>query len=148
MSPVTEQQGGNRDARQHSRVRHCAAGTVSAGRPGQKGRVLDEVVAVTGYHREAAIRWLRGDGRPRAGRPRTGRPRVDGAAVAAAKRSQPFVSKLLDCLTACSELALAAETEALLRQASAATLARLLTPSRAALPPCGWPPGRAHGSRP
>ena len=76
----------------------------------EKHRLLNEVVAVTGLHRKAAIRLLRrrpgpGDACPR------GRPRVYGPAVAAAAqvlwqatghigphRLHPFVPELLDRL--------------------------------------------------
>lgn len=113
---------------------------------GQKRRILDEVVAVTGYHRKAAIRLLR---RPpgRGRRPRSGRPRVYGPAVAAAAevlweaageigatRLQPFVPELVDRLAACGELRLAPDVEAAVRRASAATLKRLLAPARATRP--------------
>jgi hypothetical protein len=49
-----------------------------------KHRLLDEMVAVTGMHRKAAIRLLRRAPRSEAARPRTGRPRQYGAAVARA----------------------------------------------------------------
>ncbi len=49
-------------------------------------RILDEVVAVTGYHRKAAIRLQRRWPRPPASQPRVGRPRVYDSAVAAAAR--------------------------------------------------------------
>ena len=51
---------------------------------GAKGRLLDEVCAVTGYHRKAAIRLLRRPVVPRRGRP--GRPVRYGPAVVAALR--------------------------------------------------------------
>ena len=47
-------------------------------------RLLNEVVAVTGLHRKAAIRLLRRAPHLRASRPRAGRPRRYGPAVAAA----------------------------------------------------------------
>jgi hypothetical protein len=53
-------------------------------RRADKHRLLNEVVAVTGLHRKAAIRLLRRPRRPPGGRPRSGRPRVYGPAVAAA----------------------------------------------------------------
>jgi hypothetical protein len=109
----------------------------------ERGRLLDEIAAVTGYHRKAIIRVL-GPGRPpvRGGRA-VGRPRRYGPGVAAAaevlweaagqigaKRLQPFVSELLERLTSCGELAVAASTAGLLRQISTATLERLLAPAR------------------
>jgi hypothetical protein len=115
-----------------------------------KRRILDEMVAVTGYHRKAAIRLLRHPPRGRPAHPRSGRPRVYGPDVAAAApvlwdaageigatRLQPFVPELLERLEASGELALASETAAALRQASAATLKRLLAPARASRPPRG-----------
>lgn len=116
----------------------------------EKSRLLDEVVTVTGIHRKAAIRLLRRPPRAPTARPHSGRPRLYGSAVAAAgqvlweaagrigpQRLQPFVPELLDRLTQCDELALAPEVEKLLRQASPATLGRLLAPARAGLPPRG-----------
>jgi hypothetical protein len=50
----------------------------------EKHRRLNEVVAVTGRHRKAAIRLLRRPLRPPTSRPRSGRPRRYGPAVAAA----------------------------------------------------------------
>jgi hypothetical protein len=121
-----------------------------------KGRLLDEVVAVTGYHRKAAIRLLRRAPAAPAARAGLGRPRTYDAAVGGAarvlweaagqigaKRLQPFVPELADRLLACGELALAPTTDRLLRAASAATLARLLAPARALVPPRGRSTTRA-----
>jgi len=111
---------------------------------------LDEVVTVSGIHRKAAIRLLRREPRAPTAPPRSGRPRLYGLNVATAaevlwqatghigpQRLHPFVPELLDRLTQCGELALAPEVEKLLRQASPATLGRLLTPARAGRPPRG-----------
>ncbi len=113
----------------------------------EKPRLLDEVVAVTGIHRKAAIRLL-----GRAPRPRTtpgpgGRPCAYGPEVAAAAevlwqasgrigahRLQPFVPELLDRLLRYGELTLAPAVDKLVRQASRPTLARLLGPARARYP--------------
>lgn len=116
----------------------------------QRSRLLDEVVAITRYHRKAAIRLLRDTPRARASQAPVGRPRRYGAAVAAAarvlweaagqigaKRLQPFVPELLERLTACGELALPPATAQLLRQASVATVERLLAPARRTVPPRG-----------
>jgi hypothetical protein len=122
----------------------------------EKGRLLDEIVAVTGYHRKAVVRLLHGRGRPPpTGRPR-GRPRVYDAAVAEAaqrvweaagqigsKRLQPFVPELVARLRAGDELAVAPATEQRLCQASAATLERLLAAARRTVPPRGRPLTRA-----
>jgi hypothetical protein len=111
---------------------------------------LDEMVAVTGYHRKAVLRLLGGRRRaPPSGR-RPGHPRVYGPEVAAAaqlvweaagqigtKRLQPFVPELSTRLRACGELALEPATEQRLGQASAATLERLLAPARRTVPPRG-----------
>jgi len=115
----------------------------------EKGRLLDEVVAVTGFHRKAAIRLLSRRRRRGAGQ-RRGRPRQYGSDVAeaarvvweaagyiGARRLQPFVNELLDRLKACGEARLHPDTERLLRQASAATLQRLLAPYRSLAPPRG-----------
>jgi hypothetical protein len=115
-----------------------------------KRRILDEVVAVTGYHRKAALRRLHRPPRSTPREARTGRPRVYGPDVAAAAqvlweasgeigavRLQPFVPELLDRLLACGAVRLRPETDAALRRVSAATLKRLLAPARAARPPRG-----------
>lgn len=107
-----------------------------------RGWVLDEVEAVTGYHRKSAVRLLAGKKRAASGR-RRGRPRVYGKDVAAAakvlyeasgyigaRRLHPFVSELADRLSAFGELRAGGETERLLRTASASTLERLLGPVR------------------
>ena len=113
-----------------------------ASRAGRR-RLLDEVVAVTGYHRKAVIRCLRDTPRPRVSGAPVGRPRQYGPAVAVAaqvlweaagqigaKRLQPFVPELLARLTACGELALSPATTALVQRVSPATLERLLTAAR------------------
>ena len=51
-----------------------------------RGRLLDEVCEMTGYHRKAAIRLLRRDGAGRCGR-RRGRPRRYGPEVVTALRA-------------------------------------------------------------
>src|SRR5213593_2064642 len=97
----------------------------------EKHRLLDEMVAVTGLHRKAAIRLLRRVPRARAQPGPGGRPRRYGAEVAAAAavlwqasgrigahRLQPFVAELLDRLTQCGDLTLAPPIDKLLRQVS------------------------------
>jgi hypothetical protein len=114
---------------------------------GARTRLLNEIAAVTGYHRKAIIRHLAGDPRRAPTRRPVGRPRRYGAAVAAvaaivweaagqigAKRLHPFVGELLGRLMACGEVQVAPATAALVRQASLATLERLLAPVRAARP--------------
>jgi hypothetical protein len=113
----------------------------------EKHRRLDEVVAVTGIHRKAAIRLLRRAPRPRATPGPGGRPRAYGPAVAGAAevlwqasgrigahRLHPFVPELLDRLLRCGELTLTPAIDKLVRQASRPTLARLLGPARAHYP--------------
>ena len=114
----------------------------------EKRALLDEIVTVTGLHRKSAIRLLRRAPRSAAMPSRAGRPPVYGAAVAApatvlweatgyigAHRLHPFVPELLDRLTQCGALTVAPAVDKLLRQASAATLGRLLAPARAHRPP-------------
>jgi hypothetical protein len=116
----------------------------------EKHQLLDEVVAVTGIHRKAAIRLLRRARRPRATPGPGGRPRAYGREVAAvaevlwqasgrigAHRLHPFVPELLDRLLRCGELTVSPPTDKLVRQASRPTLARLLAPARAHYPPRG-----------
>jgi hypothetical protein len=108
---------------------------------------LDEVVAVTGIHRKAAIRLLRRVARPPRARSRAGRPPCYGPEVAraaevlwqaagriGAHRLHPFVPELLERLTQFGEIALTPIVDKLVRQASRPTLARLLAPARAQYP--------------
>lgn len=112
-----------------------------------KQRLLDEMVAVTGMHRKAAIRLLGRTPRGGAGPVRAGRPRRYGPEVAAAAevlwqaagrigahRLQPFVAELLDRLQQCGELQLPVPVDKLVRQASRPTLARLLASARTRYP--------------
>ena len=108
----------------------------------EKGRILDEVVAVTDYHRKSAVRLL--SGRRREGKGgRVGRPVEYGQDVSdaarlvheaaggiGAKRLHPFVGELASRLSAFGELEMEASTEAQLRRASAATLERMLAASQ------------------
>jgi hypothetical protein len=116
----------------------------------EKRRLLDEVVAVTGMHRKAAIRLLHRAPRPRAAPGPGGRPRAYGPEVAAAAtvlwhasgrigphRLHPFVPALLDRLIRCDALSPAPAVDKLLRQVSRPTLARLLAPARAQAPSRG-----------
>ncbi len=113
----------------------------------EKRQLLDEVVAVTGMHRKAAIRLLRRVPRPPMARARAGRRPCYGPEVAqaakvlwqaagriGAHRLHPFVPELLDRIIRCGELALAPAVEKLVRQASRSTLARRLAPARAQYP--------------
>jgi transposase InsO family protein len=114
----------------------------------QKGVLLAEFCAVSGYHRKAAIRLLnqRDGGRARGGR--TGRPKVYGAAVTEAlarlweaagglsgKLLVPFLAELVEQLERHGELRLAPKVRAQVLTVSPATADRLLAPSRASRPP-------------
>jgi Integrase core domain len=113
----------------------------------EKHRLLNEVVAVAGLHRKAAIRLLRRTPGPVVRRPRAGRPRQYGPAVATAAqllseatghigphRWHPFLPELLDRLTQTGDVMVTPEVDKHLRQVSPATLARLLAPFRRTLP--------------
>ena len=108
---------------------------------GEKGKILDEFVSVTGMHRKSAIRALR---RGYVRQPkRRGRQRTyDGSVVAAlvqiwrvcgcicGKRLQPFLPEMVKVLRRHGELCLDARSEELLVQMSAATIDRRLRPFR------------------
>ncbi len=130
-------------------VRQCERYAQATTRP-EKRRILDEVVAVARIHRKAAIRLLWRGAAARHPARRAGRPRHYGPDVAAAAevlwqttgrigahRLHPFVPELLDRLAVFGELLLAPEVDKLLRQASAATLGRLLAPARSRYPARG-----------
>jgi hypothetical protein len=114
---------------------------------GEKRQLLDEVVAVAGLHRKAAIRLLRRAPRVPPSRSRAGRPRLYGPEIAraatvlwqasgriGAHRLHPFLAELLDRLTLYGELTLPLAVDTQLRQVSRPTLARLLAPARAQYP--------------
>ena len=109
---------------------------------GDKTRILDEFVALTGYHRKAAIRVLRNGRRPK-GRNRRGRPRVYTPDVKAAllqvwevcgrvcsKRLAPFLPEIVAILEREGELGLPPNTKRLLVQLSPATIDRMLSTHR------------------
>jgi hypothetical protein len=115
----------------------------------EKGRILDEFVITTGYHRKYAIRLLRhGPPRRPAGR-RRGRRIYTLAVVQAltyvwevcdcicSRRLHPFLPEILAVLERHQELVLAAETKELLLRMSRATIDRLLKPARARRPQRG-----------
>src|SRR5262249_44872485 len=93
----------------------------------EKRVLLNEIVAVTGFHRKAVIRVLRRAPRPRRPPGPGGRPRAYGAAVAAVAetlwqatgrvgphRLHPFVPELLDRLLQCGALTLTPPVDKLL----------------------------------
>lgn len=115
----------------------------------EQGRLLDEFVAVTGYHRKHALVLLR-RGPPPARRGHGGRPVVYGADVVAAlevaaaaagwicgKRLAPFLDELVPALEQEGALRLAPEVRAAVLAVSASTLDRRLAPARARAKPRG-----------
>lgn len=108
----------------------------------EKRRILEEFVAITGYHRKHAIRLLNtGDGARVP--PRGGRPRVYDEAVAEAlvvlweaadrvcgKRLKPLLPILVPALERHGHLRLDGDVRERLLQASAATIDRMLAPTR------------------
>jgi hypothetical protein len=116
----------------------------------EKGRLVDELVALTGYHRKYATTLLRhGPPVARATR-RGGRPPVYGPAVLAAlqvaaeatgwicgKRLAPFLSELVPALEREGALTLTPSVRAALLSMSAATIDRRLAPVRAQAKPRG-----------
>ncbi len=108
----------------------------------QKTQILDEFVALTGYHRKSAIRLLVNGHKPKS-RDRRGRPSVYTNEVKAAlitvwgvcgkicsKRLVPFLPEIVDALERHGELRLTEETRHLLLKLSPATMDRLLTTHR------------------
>jgi hypothetical protein len=117
---------------------------LQAGRT-EKSKILDEFIAVTGYHRKHAIRVLRKEV-PSCLRERRGRQRIYTGSVVSAlseiwhicgcicgKRLQPFLPEMVKTLQRHGELNMDEETKSLLLQMSAATIDRRLRPFRAQL---------------
>ncbi len=112
---------------------------LSAGKD-EKGRILDEFIRVTGYHRKAAIRLLLKSPRRSAGS--RGRPTRYGAMVQllriiweacdrlCSKRLHPFIPEMVKVLRAQGEQRIDAAAEAQLCQMSPSTIDRLLRPWR------------------
>ena len=108
----------------------------------EKGKILDEFVQVTEYHRKSAIRLFNRNGVPkpkkRRGRPRRyGNESVDMLRKAweasdrlCSKRLQPFMDEMVRVMRQHGELAVNAHLEAELCQMSASTIDRLLRPWR------------------
>ncbi len=107
-----------------------------------KTEILNEFVALSGYHRKAAIRVLRKGYKPRSwdrrGRPRVYTPDVKAALLEVweacggicSKRLAPFLPELVAALKREGVLKLRPETEKLLVRMSAATIDRLLRTHR------------------
>jgi len=115
----------------------------------EKGRILDEFCAATGYNRKYAIELMR-HGAPRPKQHKRGRRRRYGRDVIAAlaevwevsghlcgKRLQPFLPELVEVLERHDELHLSANVRDKLLQMSAATIDRRLARSRGRLPSRG-----------
>ena len=108
----------------------------------EKTQILDEFVALTGYHRKAAIRVLRKGRKPvawdRRGRPRQYTNEVKAALIAVweacdricSKRLQPFLPEIVAALERQGELRLPPHTKRRLVKMSAATIDRLLRTHR------------------
>jgi hypothetical protein len=110
-----------------------------------KLRILDEFVAITGYHRKHAIRLFKA-GSTAPGASRRSRLPIYDAAVREAlvvlweasdrvcgKRLRPLLPILVSALERHGHLTLAATVRARVLSASAATLDRVLRPTRAAV---------------
>ena len=118
------------------RVRYKTAGKA------EKGRLLDEFTAMTGYHRKSAIRALSGGGRKRKVA-KVGRPKkYDAETIAALRqtweaadricgqRLAPFMDELVAKLQQWEELRVTEEVAQKLCEMSASTIDRLLRPYR------------------
>jgi len=105
---------------------------------GERGRILDEFAAVTGYHRKHAMRLLRAGQANRRSGPRPGRRVYDEAVYEAlivvweasdricGKRLQPLLPILVEAMERHGHVQLAPEVRARLLAMSAATIDRAL----------------------
>jgi len=115
----------------------------------QKGRILDELVATTGYHRKYAIQLLNHPPRQQARRRRVGQSKYTGRIVVilkrvwqvanciCSKRLVPGLPALVEALERHGELQLDDETRRLLLEISPATADRLLRRARLGMHPHG-----------
>lgn len=109
----------------------------------EKGRILEEFVAVSGYCRKHAARLLHRDGRPGRSEPRLSRRTYDDAVREAlvvlwessdricGKRLKALIPMLVGSMEQHGHLALDEEVRARLMKISAATIDRVLAPMRA-----------------
>lgn len=138
----------------------ATADRYQAGAWSEKSRILDEFVAVTGYHRKHAVRILNGGvvlverSAARGGRPRLYDEAIREALVVlweasdrvCGKRLKPLIPVLVDALERHGHLHLHDGVRERLLAASPATLDRLLGPTRLAVR--GGPGGRAKHPSP
>src|SRR3954471_20239133 len=116
----------------------AVADRYAQGDRGERGRILDEFAAVTGYHRKHAMRLLRAGQVNRRGGPRPGR-RISDEAVREAlivvweasdricgKRLRPLLPILVEAMERHGHVHLAPEVRARLLAMSAATIDRAL----------------------
>lgn len=131
-------------------TRHSIKELIQAWRPRylttqrkEKTQILDELVALTGYHRKAIMRLLRGRSRKQANATRGGRPRTytnEGKAALiglweisgkiCSKRLAPFLPELIEVLERTGELSLPVHVKEIVTQMSPATMDRLLCTHR------------------
>lgn len=118
-------------------------GRYSAALRGQKKQILDEFVAVTGFHRKHAMRLLRGRGDLKPGGPRPQRRVYDEAVRTAlivvweasdricGKRLKPLMGPMVEAMERHGHLRLEAEVRTHLLAMSAATIDRALIEAKA-----------------
>jgi hypothetical protein len=116
----------------------AVAGRYAQADRAERGRILDEFAAVTGFHRKHAMRLLRAGPVTRRCEPRAGRRVYDEAVRDAlivvweasdricGKRLQPLLAILVEAMERHGHLRLAAEVRTRLLTMSAATIDRLL----------------------
>jgi len=116
------------------------------GSKAEKGRVLDELCALTGWTRRHARRALASAAESRIDRPRRPRERTYGPEVLpalrriwavldgpAGKRLAPFMAEIVPALERYGELEVSVEVRSKLLAMSSATIDRMLAPERARL---------------
>jgi hypothetical protein len=131
---------------QRQAVTKAIATRYRRGSKAEKGRILDELCAMTGWHRSHARKALIGVGEPRAVRVRASRQPIYGPEVVAAlrlcwavlgaptgKRLAPVMAELVPTLRRFGELEITDELAGALVAMSPATIDRRLAPARAAM---------------